>query len=291
MALCRVTGLAVRTGILAWLVAAVFMGCHSNGRSFEEDLAAGDLFLTAFQEGRYAESLKAVEDALKDDPENGVQLQYRGACYSMLERHEEAVESFRLGKAYAPDGFTDKTLLYLRALSLFNVKAFRRSQQILDKLARVFPHSRLSKRGQQLALKIEQRLAEGVSEGALNWYLSKGLDAYDSERPALAAEYLGEYFLLAGSLGKSEYTENPEANFSLGGAYIELGDIAGALEYLQRVPVSYGEFSGGIMHAMALKAAGDDGRARELLEEVVRTAGDQAIRERAERLLNEWTSK
>ena len=279
--------LAAARLLFIFLLGMSVSGCQTNGSSPDVPKDASDAFPAAFQ----AEALRTVEAALVKDPQDGVQLYYRAACYAMLERHEDAAESFRLGESLAPEGFTDKTVLYLRALSLFHVKTFRRAQFVLDRLAKTFPHSRLSKRGQDLALKIERRLAEGVKETSLNWYLNEGLEAYDSARPALAVEYLEEYFLLTDRLSDGGYREDPQANFSLGGAYVELGESEKAVAFLERVPTGYGGYSGGLMLAMCLHVTGDDERAESLLGEIVSKADNPSVKERAQRLLKAWVLK
>lgn len=250
-----------------------------------------DRFLAAFQAQRYEDALAIVEEKLAKDPSDGVQITYRGACQAALEKYEEAVESFRLGEAKAPKGFMDKTSLYLRALALFNTKMFCRSQTILDTLAKMFPHSHSAEQGQKLALQIEKRLAQGIKESNLNWYLHQGLQAYAAARPALAGEYLGEYFLLAGRMKSEKYLENPDANFTFGGASIELGDLEAALRHLEKVPVEHSEYRAGIMLAIALKAKGDGKRAREILSVVVEKAPKEAVRKRAQTYLSKWLAE
>jgi tetratricopeptide (TPR) repeat protein len=277
--------------VLLFIAFAIIPGCRTNGSSDMKLESGSDPFLAAFQAAKYEEALGIVEEALRKNPDDGIQIHYRGACFTMLERYEDAVESFMLGELNSPEGFSDRTILYLRALSLFNIKTFRRAQQVLDTLAQSYPHSRLSKRGQELALKIEKRLAEGLKEGTLNWYLNEGLEAYDAARPALAAEYLGEYFLLAARMEDSRHVDDARANFSLGGAYIELGEDKKAVQYLERVPVSYEGYSGGLMLAMALYASGEKERSAKLLGEIAQKAEGESIREQAQRLLEAWTSE
>ncbi len=260
----------------------------SAGRTVQK---AEDRFLAAFQAQKYEDALAIVEKKLAKDPNDGVQITYRGACQAALEKYEAAVESFRLGEAKAPKGFVDKTSLYLRALSLFSTKMFCRSQTILDRLAKIFPHSHSAEQGQKLALQIEKRLARGVKESNLNWYLHQGLQAYAAARPALTAEYLGEYFLLAGRIKSEKYLKNPDANFALGGASIELGDLPEALRRLEKVPVEHNGYRAGVMLAIALKAKGDGKRAREILSIVAEKAPKEDVRKRARKYLSRWPAE
>ncbi|TET32977.1 MAG: hypothetical protein E3J72_18260 [Planctomycetota bacterium] len=270
---------------------ALCSGCSCNTTPEQGSAHVKHPYLAAFLEGRYEEALAIVDKKLEDNPRDCLQLHYRGSCYTMLERHEDAIETFRLAQASSSEPFIDKTTLYMHALALFNSKLYCRSQQKLDSLAQSFPHSRMAKRGQELALKIEQRLGAGLKESNLNWYLSKGMKAYNSARPAMAAEYLEEYFLLADRAGDSKYKRNAKANFSLGGAYMELGDVQKAVVYLERIPIEYGRYRAGIMQAMAIQAAGDNDRAVDILNKVISNAKSKAVIKRAKRLRKDWTPK
>jgi tetratricopeptide (TPR) repeat protein len=247
-------------------------------------------FSTAFLEGRYQKALDLVEKELTLAPRDPMKLLYRGSCLAMLRRFEEAVESFRMADVSSHAGFQDRTGLYLRATSLFNVKAYVRAQQVLDSLSRSFPRSRLAEQGQELALKIDKRLTEGITKANLNWYLDRGTKAYDSGRPALAAEYLEEYFLLAARSGH-ENDASPRAHLSLGGANLELGDATAALTCLQKVSPDSSEWRAGILTAFALKASGSHEAALEMMRTVSKNADTESVQARAGRYVKQWTSQ
>ena len=275
--------------VLAVVCCMLPAGCRRPQQVASGEYSHGE-FSTAFLEGRYQEALNLVEKELALAPRDSMKLLYHGSCLAMLRRFEEAVESFRMADVCSHSGFEDRTGLYLRATSLFNVKAYVRAQQVLDSLSRSFPRSRLAEQGQELALKIDKRLTEGITEANLNWYLDRGTKAYDSGRPALAAEYLEEYFLLAAKSGH-ENGGSPRANLSLGGANLELGDATAALTYLQKVPPDFSEWRAGILTAFALKASGLHEAALEMIRTVFKNADTELVQARAERYVKEWTSE
>ncbi len=267
------------------------VGCRRAQDTAGQQSRGGNSFCDLFLGGCYEEALDLIDKELTSAPNDGLRLMYRGSCLTMMDRHEDAVESFRIADSCLTPGVADRIGLYLRAGSLFHVKTYSRAQQVLDKLARSFPHSRLAERGQKLALIIEKRLAEGISEANLNWYLARGTKAYDSGRPALALEYIEEYFLLAEKSGKQEYVTNPRANMSMGGARLEIGDAEGALVYLLKVPPDYSEWRAGILTAFGLKLLGSDRKALQTMKTVVAKAQSEEVRVRAQRYVAEWSAE
>lgn len=248
-----------------------------------------DPFTTAFLAGNYKNAMTILDNSLAANAQDRVALTYRGTCLALLDRYEEALESFRLAETCEPKEFVDRTSIYLRALALFKIKAYGRSQETLDTLNKAFPHSRLAQRGQELALMIEKRLAKGINADNLNWYLNRGIHAYDSERPALATEYLEEYFLLAQRLKDKNFIPSQRGNLSLGGAYLELGNTDMALTYLNKVPTDYGEYRAGILTALALRADGQNKLAMDTIRKVNKQTDNATVKVQAAQYMEQWT--
>lgn len=199
----------------------------------------------------------------------------------MLERHEEAAESFRRAQHLLPAPFADATASYLRALSLYRLRAYGQSMRALDGLAEAFPHGRLAERGQELAAKIQERLASGATRENLNWYLDRGLSMQRAARAALAVEYLEEYLSLAGPSGTEGEDRMASARLALGASYLELAAPAEAVAHLKSVDASLNDHRAGLFLALALVSTGDAKAAAAALESVAEGTTDESVRARA----------
>jgi tetratricopeptide (TPR) repeat protein len=278
-------------------VAVVVSGCNTpespeNAAETEEKYTGkNDAFAEAFSGERYSEALLIAEERLKKDPENGMLLINRGEALCMLKRYEEAVESFRNGQICSPNGFLDKTALYLRAQALFEIKAFSRTQEELDALSAKFPHSKTAALGQELALAVEKRLAEGVGSANLNWYFNAGKKAYDDGKAALASEYMEEYFLLSKRLASIPTEQKQEAGYIAGAVFLELGDAAKSVEFLSNIPAEYSDYRAATMLAIALRANGKNDHAVEVIAEAAQKTLDDDVKQRAEKYLSAWKAE
>ncbi len=169
-------------------------------------------------------------------------------------------------------------MLFSRAQALHDTRLHARAQQELDVLTRRFPHSRLSGRGRDLRERIERRLAAGLSAANCDWYLDQGLAAYEQAHPALAAEYLSEWLLLAGRAG---IDPAPRGRLALGAIHLELDERDAALAHLAAVPPGTEDWRGALFLGMALSLHGDQVRARSLLTEARDHTTDIGVRSRA----------
>lgn len=235
-------------------------------------------FLVAFHAGDYQTALAASERIPADDR---LAPSYRAACLAMLGRSDEAVEAFRLTAAQA-GAASDQILIFSHAQALHDARLYTRAQQELDALARRFPHSRLSERGRDLRERIERRLAAGLSPGNCDWYLDRGLAAYENARPALAAEFLDEYRLLSARAGLEAA---PRALLALGAVCLELDEGSAALVHLAAVPPATEAHRGALFHGLALSLRGDLDQARRLLTTARDQSTDAGVRTRATAIL------
>jgi tetratricopeptide (TPR) repeat protein len=228
-----------------------------------------------------------TEHELTLTPNHPALLTQRAACLALLDRHEEAADAFRHASLTAPVVKQDRISLFVWATSLYEIKTYCRAQHVLDLLAVSYPHSHFAERGRRLSLKIEKILSKHATPKNLNWYLNQGAQAYRNAHPALAIDYLEECVLLS-EHGHLSIPAPDLLHFSLGGAYLECGDISQAIIHLKCVPPKYAQYRAGLMLALALKTInpGDD-TARELLVLTAREATRVNVRERAQQLLDE----
>jgi hypothetical protein len=164
---------------------------------------------------------------------------------------------------------------------------YSRAQMELDALARRFPHSRLSARGKDLRERIERRLAAGLTPANCDWYLDRGLAAYERATPALAAEFLDEYLLLARRAG---LMVAPKTYLTMGAVCLELDEGSAALVHLALVPAETEAHRGALFHGLALSLRGDLDQARRLLGEARDHSSDPGVRNRATAILAELAS-
>lgn len=246
------------------------------------------LFAAAFQAQQYGVALGIAERQLRDDPQDGEFLTYRGVALGRLGRHEEAVEMLRGADHARPRMAMDRMTLYLRAVSLYHERLYARSQEVLDQLARAFPRSYVGEQGQDLAMRIEERLGGGIERSNLNWYLEKAIEANAASRPALAIEYYEEYLLLSQRLDADHDPHRHDVELGLGAAYLDVGDARLAEEHLANVPPDHEGHRAGMLHALSLLAAGERSRAKSVLEAVARNAPDPSMRATAEEYLRLW---
>jgi hypothetical protein len=237
-----------------------------------------DVFLTAFQAADYRGALAAAE-RLRDDPLAPV---YRATCLALLERNEEAVELFR--RAAPGTGSFAQVALFAQAQALYNLRCYARAQGEMDRLVRRFPHGRFAERGQDMAMRIERRLAGGLTQANLEWYQDRGLAAYDQARSGLAAEYLEEYRLLAQRMGAAI---EPKAMLTLAAVALEMDDRVLTETSIALVPPATEDWRGALYRGLAHLAAGRTADARADLEQARTHSTDATVRKRAAELIVE----
>jgi tetratricopeptide (TPR) repeat protein len=245
----------------------------------------GSRFIEAFRQERFEDALAIVDDQLARQPGDGALLSNRGSCLSMLGRDDAAADAFVRAELARPPAATDRTALYLRALSLYRIKAFARSQQELDRLLRLYPQSRAAARGQDIAGRIDSHLAAGLTRANLNWYLEQGLRAHEAGQTGLAVEFLEEYFLLDDRAGLAPHADDQRAALTLGAGYLELAAPAEALPYLRRVPLDQQDYRAAVFLALALDATGATAEAVDILRSAANATQSDSVRARATRLL------
>jgi tetratricopeptide (TPR) repeat protein len=267
------------------------VGCSAGAPSptgGTDDASARARFAAAFQEERYADALSLIDRELASAPADAELLTYRGTALAALKRYEQAVETLRRAEHGTPAMAVDRVTLYLRAVSLYQMRLYTRAQQVLDTLARSFPRSHIGERGQKLAMRIEAGLAERVSTKNLNWYLDRAIKANGVSRPALAIEYFEEYLLLADRLPDRSAPHGHDAHLGLGAAYLDIGAPAPAVAHLRQVPADHEGHRAGMLLALSLYGAGRRQDARAALRAVAAEAQNAAIREAAQRYLDTW---
>ena len=239
-----------------------------------------DTFLAAFRVGNYQMAFAVCDQLPADDP---LTPSYRATCLAMLGRSEEAVEAFRRA-AFKAGNAWDQVMIYARAQALFDARLYSRAQMELAVLERRFPHSRLAERGKDMTQRIERRLATGLSAANLEWYLDRGLAAYEAARPALAVEFLDEHQQLARRVG-AEVTARQR--LTLGAAYLELEETKNALIHLSAVPSETESYRGALFRGLVLSAHGDAVAAQEFLIEARDHTSDEGVKQRAGAILAE----
>jgi len=266
------------------------VGCIDSGDVAGPAIDA-DSFAYVFEAGQYERALKIARMASDQSQEDGSSYVNSALCLTMLERYEDAVEAFRIGESVNASACMSRVGLYLRAKALLNAKLFMSAQDTLDKLVSTHPYSKMAEEGQDLALRVQKRLNEGITRSNLNWYLDRGITSHNSARPALAVEYLEEYLRLAARGGLTLTGDDNRANFSLGGAYIELGLGESAVECLVKVPPEYMEYQAAILTAIAFRATGDHEVSDRLFALAANKSVDSDVRTRAINNLKQSTEE
>ena len=172
--------------------------------------------LADFEAENYPVVLERVSARLKDDPGDAEALFYKAVTLSMMKRHTEALESYTKYEIVA-GACRDRTGLYLKALSLYHIRAYAGAQQALDVLSTSFPKSRLAEKARHLALKVEKGLVGGINKENLGWYYERGITRYNEGKPAMAVVNLREFLLLAKRFGFDDMLEDRAAHLALGG--------------------------------------------------------------------------
>lgn len=270
----------------AILILVFSYGCRGDGSTNSPESESS--FLVSFQNMEYAEALEAIDKKLMLNPEDGKLLYYKATCLEKIGRHEQAAGLYRLAGVLAPNGFADRVVLYTEAQALFNIRVNSLAQRAVDELARKYPHSQLTKKGQQLAMLIEERLSMGITVKNLNWYLDKGYKAYAAGNPELAAQYMEEFMLLAQRADFEEQYGDKTANFTLGSSLLEIGDPEGAITFLDKVPVEFESYRAGLLSAMANYYAGKEKKASSILDTIISNAEEESVVSKAKSNREKW---
>lgn len=276
---------------LAVVIPCTFIFCGCAPRLPTEAAQQDSPFISAFTEGRYEDALAIADGELSRNPGDPTNLVYRGTCLALMGQPVQAVEAFFLGCGRDTPLARDKTVLYLRALSLFDARMYLRARATIDQLMFCYPGTRLAEKGQALAIRVGKALAGGVRQIHVNWYLEEGLKNYGKGHPALTLEYLEEYLLLAEMAPRDTAIDRQKAALAMGGASIELGNAARALHYLLPLPTAYDGHKAGIMTAFATRLAGRNDEATALMQTASTEAPDTATRTMATSYLEDWSRK
>ncbi len=210
---------------------------------------------------------------------------YLATAKSLAGAHRAAVDAYMRCECAGGAAFLDKNMLYLRAGSLARVQAHARARATLDLLASRYQFSRLAAKDEELGVRIDQRLSEGVDRSNLNWY-AREMSAARSE-PGLAIEYGEEFLLLSARAGQTS-TDNSVVRFGLATAYLQLGSGGRATTHLASIPDDYQDYRGVLLKGMARYAEGQIAEASEQVAIAAARTTDPYVRQRAERLLGAW---
>ena len=235
-----------------------------------------DVFLSAFQRADYPAALASLAE-VSDDPLAPV---YRATCLTMMQRSDEAADLFR--RAASDSGAFAQVALFAQAQALFDLRCYARAQTVLDRLARRFPHGRFAERGLDLALRIERRLSDGLTQANVEWYQDQGLAAYAQAHSGLAAEYLEEYRLLAERLGSAS---EPKAMLTLTAVALELDDHALMASSITLVPPATADWRGALYRGLVHVAAGEVADAKTDLHEARLNSTDATVKKRVDDVL------
>ncbi len=253
-------------------------------------LQVKDDFIRAFRGENYAQALQIVDRRLKNDPENGLLLNNKAACLTLLSKHEQAVAVFRKAESLLPEDYADRFTLYLRAIALYQSRLYNRAQQMLDRLQKKFPQSRITQEGQQLAIDIEKMLSRKIDRAHLNWYMERGVETYRKGKPGITIEYLTEWQLLNQRLPELKTVMPLSGHIAMGGSFLEVFRPDKALPWLKNVPLAYGNYRVALMRAMAFRMTGKNREALDTLNTIIKETTAQDVRNRAERYHKKWQS-
>ncbi len=133
-------------GYIAGFFFAVFFLCTSLATAAEPSPSMGenalhagvfvDRAVIAYSDGRYEESLKELQQALKLDPENIDALYYQGLAYAALNRNAEAYVSLERAKKLRP---SDIDVTFQLGVLHFGDKQYDRAEPYLREVYRANP--------------------------------------------------------------------------------------------------------------------------------------------------------
>jgi tetratricopeptide (TPR) repeat protein len=99
----------------------------------QRENVAFDRAIDAYQEKRFEQAIKHLEEAAREEPRNADILHLRGLCYSHLEQHQQAVDDLTKGLELNP---RDHAIQMDRASSYASLKQFSKALSDYETVAK-----------------------------------------------------------------------------------------------------------------------------------------------------------
>lgn len=245
---------------LVFLVICV-AGCLSASESAAE-------WRRAYEIGEHAAALAICDRALQQDAAGaeagqGIWLSYRGLCLHGLERHDEAVDSLRLGRS-AGDHVFDQYFQRAYVESLIAMRLYHCAQSMIDRFIANYPASSPTRR-HFLSLALDER-AEDVADAAtqrrlIDWIGSSFADGRFGLTMVLVEEVESLHARASFAAGLID-----EARLHGGLAALQVRDASQAITWLARLDPGFGDGKAGLSLALAHLIPDQDAEAVAVLE-------------------------
>jgi hypothetical protein len=157
-----------------------------QGGGADDHLLAGARF---FQQERYPEALVEFRVAERTGA-GGAATWYVAATLVKLHRAEDALAAFARAEAEAP-GDRDALLDYYRALACYDARLYFCADRLLAGLGQQ-PGPRMAAQATKIRGELAPLLAAAPAKGTIDWYLARGAEAVQTDKPLLAAYYFDE---------------------------------------------------------------------------------------------------
>ena len=247
-----------------------------------------DRFIFRFREGRYADALRVIDSRPDDSSAGDLKRVYRACCLSKLKRHREAANDFGNALLSRLDELNDPFVLSMAAETLFEIKAYSRAREMIDRLSALYPSSRIGVKLQPLAMKIEQAIERGIETDNLNWYFTEALRARKDDETGLASEYFKEFLTLANRLDNVNSDQLATARMHYGSLLLDHDWYEAAFTEFDAIPVSLDNYTAGLFKAMTLKLLDEDEKAFAIIDEIIANATGKS-KTRAINLKEKWS--